>query len=354
MAENIRNYGLGWSRSGYCETYGQLYTWKNAIKACPDGWHLPSKDEWETLFKAVGGIFSAGAALKSTSGWSEWPCNCNGVDIVGFSAFPAGFFNGDDGLDDCRLVGVEAHFWSSTEYIVYSDKHSNINAFAVDLDPLKKEAFLSYASQELGYSVRCLQDDTLAQIAKSSSSFVESSSSFKSDDIGTMTDSRDGRTYKIIDIGMQTWMAQNLNYETDSSYCYNDEENNCSLYGRLYTWGAAVTACPSGWHLPSNEEWDVLFTAVDGLSMAGLMLRDSIGWDSRFNGLDAYGFSALPAGYRISYGDFDGAGFVAYFWSATQHSSDFAYYIYLDCCYDDAILNDDDKLNAFSVRCLRD
>lgn len=360
MAENIR-YGAS-NRNDYgCSKYGLLYTWKQAAKACPSGWHLPSKDEWETLFKAVGGRSSAGTALKSTSGWSDpvgvYNCN-NGADAFGFSAFPAGYFNESDGYDGCHYESG-AHFWSSTEYFVNSTPPKNF-ALSVELEPTKDSASLHYSAQDFGYSVRCLQDDTSAQIATSSSSLTKTSSSSRSEIIGSITDPRDGQTYKAITIGSQVWMAQNLNYETDSSYCYNDEEGYCSKYGRLYAWGAAVMACPDGWHLPDTTEWMTLFKAVGGQPSAGTALKSTFGWNeyegpcfNSCNVTDAFGFSALPAGNRELKGNYYREGELASFWSSTAISSVDIYSVHLGYMNIDARLGYNVSRNyAYSVRCI--
>ncbi len=171
---------------------------------------------------------------------------------------------------------------------------------------------------------------------------------------GEMTDPRDGQVYKTVQIGNQTWMAENLNYEMEGSYCYDDDPENAKKYGRLYTWDAAMKAAPEGWHLPSRAEFETLFAAVGGQDVAGTVLKSLSGWYDDGIGTDAYGFSALPAGYRNYYGDFDSAVDFANFWSATEDLSNVAYSMDLYCYDDRAILINYSKINARSVRCLRD
>ena len=181
---------------------------------------------------------------------------------------------------------------------------------------------------------------------------------------GTLTDTRDGKTYKTVTIGDQTWMAENLNYadsvKTPSlkgkSWCYDGAAANCEKYGRLYTWAAAKTVCPEGWHLPSYDEWNTLFTAVGGKSTAGAKLKSQTGW-AAYDGItneDSFGFSALPAGNRYDNGSYYYEGYDAHFWSSTEYGSYDAYYMSLGYDYGDAYLDNNDKSNGHSVRCVKD
>ncbi|MEP1031910.1 FISUMP domain-containing protein [Ekhidna sp.] len=72
-----------------------------------------------------------------------------------------------------------------------------------------------------------------------------------------------------------TWMVQNLNFEIAGSRCKYDSDTNCESYGRLYTWEASKNACPSGWHLPSDDEWYLLAYLYDGVSNAGQHLKST-------------------------------------------------------------------------------
>lgn len=149
--------------------------------------------------------------------------------------------------------------------------------------------------------------------SSSSSSLNASSVSY-----GTLVDSRDGQVYKTVVIGTQTWMAQNLNYKTENSYCYENDASNCTRYGRLYVWDTATTVCPNGWLLPSKAEWEALFSAVGGLSTVLEVLKSTTGWDNNANGTDAFSFAAYPAGIYAEKNRFDFLGKYAFFWSSTE------------------------------------
>jgi uncharacterized protein (TIGR02145 family) len=131
-----------------------------------------------------------------------------------------------------------------------------------------------------------------------------------------------GQKYKTVEIGYQTWMARNLNYQTTSgsSRCYYDKPDSCAKYGRLYTWDAAKTACPSGWHLPSQSEWGWLLETVGGSDVAGKWLKARSGWGKDGNGIDPYGFSALPRGTGDSYGEWWTADVNTYFGETIAHT----------------------------------
>ena len=395
----------------YCAKYGRLYTWAAAMDSvgewsangkdcgygkscsptypvrgiCPKGWHLPDSTEWRTLATAV----ERAERLKSTSGWDD---SGNGTDAYSFSALPAGDreYNGNYVGEGGRV-----DFWSSTENTVYS-------TYQINLDRISIAMGMVTISKYYGFSVRCVKDDGETAGSSSSkkdesgsSSSVKSSSSATSSSSeeaessssktakpteGTLTDSRDGQTYKTVTIGTQTWMAENLNYQTANSYCYNDNASNCTKYGRLYTWAAAMDSagtwstngkgcgygktcsptypvrgvCPEGWHLPTQTEWNTLFTAVGGSSTACEVLKSTSGWNSSGNGSDTYSFSALPAGGRYGDGDYIGEGYYAFFWSSTEYDSYYAYFMDLYYYYDYAYLSYYDKYDGFSVRCVKD
>jgi uncharacterized protein (TIGR02145 family) len=120
----------------------------------------------------------------------------------------------------------------------------------------------------------------------------------------SLVDSRDGKAYKEVAIGGQIWMAEDLRYNAPGSQCLDDEEANCEKFGRLYSWDEAMTACPAGWRIPSDDDWNDLLDFIGGIGVAGVKLRSTTGWD-RYNGRDEFGFTALPPGGWWSATTFD-------------------------------------------------
>ena len=169
-----------------------------------------------------------------------------------------------------------------------------------------------------------------------------------------------GRTYRTVNIGGVEWLAENLDYKfsgcaigssgapsTPAAWYYNNDETAYGIDGTrkcglLYNWYAAsllnssrATLCP-GWHVPTNDEWSALVTAVGGSSTAGTKLKASnnsvtSNWPSGWKGTEGYEFFALPTGARTSSSSFTDVGTCGYFWTATTTtSSSYAYVYYVD------------------------
>ncbi|SHL07800.1 fibrobacter succinogenes major paralogous domain-containing protein [Fibrobacter sp. UWH4] len=242
-------------------------------------------------------------------------------------------------LTDGSIVNGE--IYSSYKYVCDSGVFRDVNDLEVSLN----KGCVSYIE---GDEIRIHLSLSYDSVYSCSNSLWNATKEFVG--YGSLTDNRDGKTYKTTVIGSQTWMAENLNYSDsttyiemkDRSWCYNNDIDSCSKYGRLYSWSVAMDSvgffsthgkgcgykttcwrtnqvrgiCPEGWHLPNNTEWETLFatvgsefvlgkTAECGTSYAGIQLKSQYGWkcsyyDTDCNGTNTYGFSALPAGERMS------------------------------------------------------
>lgn len=126
---------------------------------------------------------------------------------------------------------------------------------------------------------------------------------------GTFMDTRDNHIYRWVKIGNQIWMAENLAFDAgEGSLIVQDDPINLTKYGRIYSWESAVKACPKGWHVPSQEEWEELANYIcskiacssDSIywQNVGIHLKSEFGWENEKNGVDDFGFSALPSGNR--------------------------------------------------------
>jgi uncharacterized protein (TIGR02145 family) len=212
-------------------------------------------------------------------------------------------------------------------------------------------------------------------------------------------DERDGKKYVYVEIGEQTWMAENLDYAVEGSKCYDD---NCAIYGSFYNWATSMVLpsncnsynppyscssqiqskhtgiCPYGWHIPSNADWDKLFRFIDGnkgtgspykSETAGKYLKSTSGWNNDGNGTDDYGFSARPGGYsHLLSNSFSEVGYKGRWRSASECKSDCknedrgsggsgysaTYVRGMDYDIEEAFWYDSDKLEMMSVRCVQD
>ena len=215
----------------------------------------------------------------------------------------------------------------------------------------------------------------------------------------SIVDVRDSQTYKITKINGKWWMAENLNYAVDSSFCYNDEPDSCAIYGRLYPWTVAMNIdtmygkynatfdekikskhqglCPKGWHIPTEKEWEEMLDYADshnGDEGVGASMRTKYGWlrqtasewvnhsfvDRPAAYTNRFGFSCLPGGYRKEDdGAYDHIGIHAHFWSSTEYTEYRNESIHAKYITNNGLmnvngmhaLNDGNKYSALSVRC---
>lgn len=180
-----------------------------------------------------------------------------------------------------------------------------------------------------------------------------------------------GREYRIVTIGNQTWLAENLDFwfsglslgqsgTSSSEPRGNYYQNNSSSYGKygiLYNWIAVKylednkSSLIPGWHVPTVDEWDALATAVGGTSVAGTKLKSTTDWSSGA-GTDDYGFSALPAGAKYNDGFYD-LGYLCRFWTIAMNFNGDAYNVVFNTDAGERLSAD--HLNyQFSVRLVKD
>jgi len=181
-----------------------------------------------------------------------------------------------------------------------------------------------------------------------------------------ITDIRDNKVYQIVQIGSQCWFASNLNYGTilassqdqrdnciAEKYCYNDNPTNCTSLGGLYQWDELMQYddtpgdqgfCPPAWHIPTEDDWNILFANYINNAFAGSPLK--------YSGYS--GFNALLSGARHINKGWDYQGFATFFWSSTLFESTKAYAYGMNDIDPSVSIYPSSKVNAFSIRCLKD
>jgi uncharacterized protein (TIGR02145 family) len=187
--------------------------------------------------------------------------------------------------------------------------------------------------------------------------------------------------FNSVKIGNQIWMTENLNVERfrngdpipqaktneewdraganeQPAWCYYDNDpKNGAKYGKLYNWYAVNDSrglAPTGWHIPSDAEWTQITDFLGGVSVAGTKMKSNSGWSQNGNGTNESGFLGLPGGSRYYFDNFLYMGYNGNWWSSTEHGTNYARYRYLSYGFDGVDGDYYDKVDGFSVRCLRD
>jgi uncharacterized protein (TIGR02145 family) len=190
----------------------------------------------------------------------------------------------------------------------------------------------------------------------------------------------DSNTYKVVKIGTQVWMAENLKTTryndgsaiplvTDNtewsnlttpgySWYNNDSATYARTYGALYNWYTVETGnlCPTGWHVPSDAEWTTLTDYLGGEAIAGGKLKETgtAHWDSPNTGAtDETGFTAFPGGNRTKNGPFSNLGAYNFLWSATTSNTSSAWIRSLFHLSEDMARYGGVKISGLSVRCIK-
>ena len=330
----------------YCDFYGRLYDFTGAVignpifvdgfipGTCPAGWHLPSDDEWSQLAIYINSVTAEGSigysnGSKEMDDWhslgtffmatDHWD-NVTGTDDFGFGALPSGGMN-ENGL--FHGEGTQAFWWSANE----DDDHSEQvwNRYLGESMIFDRNSYLKSSYK----SVRCIANSSNDLTFKK----LEDSESKTNNLIGLTKDMRDGKVYSTITIDSQKWFSENLNYEASSdSYCLDNIEEYCDQYGRLYGWSAIETLeglnssiCPSGWKVPSLNDWETLANYLSENDPKSEILENH--WTEigrlmkaeSWNGTNQSGFNVIPSGY-ISYTGTHVSG-QAHWWSSTVTTS---------------------------------
>ncbi|MFZ4799354.1 MAG: FISUMP domain-containing protein [Bacteroidia bacterium] len=335
------------NQPAYDAEYGKHYNWfavNDKRGLAPKGWHVPNDKEWKILIDFLGGD-DAASKLKKT-GTNHWNVTKEGsITACEFSAIPCGSRNGRiSTFDD---VGSLSYWWTAA-----------VSKTSLSWGIVMGKWLNHYGTDKSnGLSVRCIKDE--------------------SDHVTDI----DSNEYKTVQIGNQVWMAENLkvskyrngdiihnetedekwkSLNTGACCNYDNDPTNNSKYGKLYNWFAVDDKrglAPKGWHVPNDEEWDVLIEFLGYYEIAGRKLK-SVGNESWLeennNATNESGFSALPGGYRDGDGTFDGQNSNGDWWSSTEYDTYYAWDWYVYCNSSNVVRYNYGKQCGFSVRCVKD
>ena len=191
---------------------------------------------------------------------------------------------------------------------------------------------------------------TIAILVIVISSLAQTKSSF--------TDHRDGKVYKTVTIGTQTWMAENLAFKAAGGcWAYNNDPEKVKTYGYLYTWETAKKVCPAGWHLSSKDEWSALVTSLGGEPVAGEKIKEAgtDHWQKPVSeASNETGLTILPGGFRNDENVFYDLGYMYFGWCSTEEDTEKADHVLIYSHTKSVVISYINKNFGFSVRCVKD
>ena len=321
----------------------------------PEGWHVSTDDDWEKLARYLGGNLNTASKIKSSKGWAK---NGNGANATAFSALPGGTCS----LELFSFEGNYGYWWTTTEFDSYSawDRFLGFN---------NNNIGRSVGWKQFGNSVRCVKDNE-----KDRSSELQE---------GTINNEKKAGTKEKFDevtIVDQIWMSENLdvnhfaNGDTipeaksnaeweeagklkEPAWCYyNNDSTKANKYGKIYNWYAITDKrglAPSGWHVPTQADWNKLISNVGGKSFAGERIKFKS--DQKSEDSNKPDFKGMLAGFRTSDGRFLNEDIGAYWWSSTE-SLPMNAWCYRVMSFSTVLESDwqGGKQMGFSVRCIKD
>ena len=365
-------YYQGKTESG--SRYGKLYNWyavNDPRGLAPEGWHIPTDEDWNQLASFLGGRIGSSEKIKAIEGWAG---GGNGTNETGFTALPGGTRS----VELFSFAGNYGYWWSSTEY----DSYSSWNRF---LGYNNGDIGRSTGWKQFGNSIRCVKGEPTKARSKPTQETTEIKTppSLQKHDTVKIEKpvEKNILTGNMVKIGDQVWMSENLDVTkfqngdvipqavTDSAWAragrlkqpawcfYDNDSSNRKNYGRLYNWYAIIDKrglAPAGWHIPTESDWNKLKNEIGDLDYAGGKLKSPDGWKEHGDGSNGSGFSALPGGFRAVDGPFYNVTIAGYWWSSTESFPTTAWH-YKMTYYDDVFNSDSsgEKEKGLSVRCIR-
>lgn len=339
-----------------CSKFGRLYSWTAAMDIdkkylsskyasseiqgiCPPGWKLPTQMDWYNLNSYVesqNGGEGSGTSLKSLETWNKSDSANAPTNRFGFNAVASGRRNNDG--KTFLSTGRIALFWTS-------ENKDDGTAYGFQLRHEINALENGFFYKDHGLSVRCVANPNDIKVTGTlDSSYIEQIPH----DYGSLK--YEGETYRTVNINGKTWMADNLNYNADGSHCYKDNKDNCTEYGRLYSFETAKKVCPENWRLPTVND----ATSLIKFAKTSPALRSTSGWNSNSSkGLNFWGFDAKPAG-GLESGDYFDLNSSAYFWVDNGNSSNNASAMWINYYESTPSIMIYNASNEYSVRCVKD